>query len=351
MSQWNQNPQQTGYPQQAPPKRLSWLWIVLGILGGGSLLVVLLCAGTIFWMTRVPRGSSASRNLNKYDSIPVPTFADRSESEPFQVAAGVSRIVIPLGEQGGYYSTPGMGGMIWVYLPAGEHAMGSLPCVLMAASRYSVDVGAALDSLDEDEYVTYAQAGFVVVAYELDGRNDAEMFNVAAEQKQFAAFADSCAGMVNARNAFQCMLQRFPEVNPQQIFTAGIYLSSIQALLFAEHEPRIAGVVAIAPTIDVPAHLGVLLLRSNPQPGFIDFATQSSPSTHVKQLKSSVFIYLEEEDEPLLPNQAKEIKAFVAALKKQGTDATLMAVKSEFNGRVDEGIQPSIKWLKEQIAK
>ena len=333
-------------------KGLSCLWIALAIFAGGTLLTTVLCCGTISWFTRAPRGSAASREPFSYAQVPLPSFPpDRGEPIRTKDDATISRYEILLGEQGGYYEKPGVGGRLWVYVPPGKHPPRSLACVLMAPDRYSPLVGTALNELDEDKQIPYVKAGYVVVAYEIDGRNDAEFSDDVGHKRQFEAFKNSCGGVVNARNALEYALHRIPEVNPRKVYAYGMGFGGTTALLFAAHEPRLAGVLALEPIVDTPANLGAVILRAGSvnQPDLVDFATQNSPHTHVARVKCPVFLFFEDEKLPLIAPQIPQAKVFVNQLKKAGTDATLTIVEAEFNGRKDEGIPPSIEWLKKQV--
>ena len=67
----------------------------------------------------------------------------------------------------------------------------------------------------------------------------------------------SRAGLVNARNALEYLLAKVPEVNPaRKSMPPGTVPPAPCALLFAEHEPRLAGVIAYAPACDVPKWFG-----------------------------------------------------------------------------------------------
>ena len=77
------------------------------------------------------------------------------------------------------------------------------------------------------------------------------------------------------------VLAKVPEVDPARIYAAGHSSAATHALLLAEHEPRLAGVIAYAPAIDVPKRFGPLLpIFRFLLPGLVDFVTQSSPHTH-----------------------------------------------------------------------
>ena len=94
---------------------------------------------------------------------------------------------------------PGFAGKLWLYLPSGDHAVESLPCVLITAGGSSLLKGIHLSEHARAEQLPYVRAGFAVLAYELDGalpegRNASE-----AEMKEaMARFLAARAGLVNA---------------------------------------------------------------------------------------------------------------------------------------------------------
>ena len=64
---------------------------------------------------------------------------------------------------------PGFAGKLWLYLPSGDHADQSLPCLLITAGGSSLLKGIHLSEYARAEQLPYVRAGFAVVAYELDG--------------------------------------------------------------------------------------------------------------------------------------------------------------------------------------
>jgi dipeptidyl aminopeptidase/acylaminoacyl peptidase len=136
-----------------------------------------------------------------------------------------------------------------------------------------------------------------------------------------------------------------PEVNPKKIFSAGHSSAATHALLFAEHEPRLAGVVAYAPAVNLPQRFGFLLRAlATEMPGVVDFAAQSSPHTHRERLKCPTFLFHAEDDSTC---PIAETKTLNSQLKKQGTDVTFVTVETgdHYDSMIDEGIPAAIQWL------
>src|SRR5262249_52342047 len=122
---------------------------------------------------------------------------------------------------------------VWAYVP--KHTPGQkLPCVLVAPAGSPLILGMELGEGDQAEHFPYARVGFVVVSYEIDGhladRNKASDREVIAA---ITAFKDAKAGVLNARVALDFALDKFPEIDPEQIYVAGHSSAATLALLVA----------------------------------------------------------------------------------------------------------------------
>ena len=193
-------PQQPGtfYPEPPPPRRgSSCLLIALLIFGGGALLLGLVCCGGVMVLSKPPQASAAAHEPLKFNDIPPPAFPERKD--PIEVAPQVLKYEVPLGESGGFYSVAGQGGKLLVYLPAGKHKPRSLPCILITGAGSNLLSGMLLGDGDSPEQIPYAQAGYAVVAYELDGpsENDGDPQEM---RKAYEAFKASRAGRVCFRH-------------------------------------------------------------------------------------------------------------------------------------------------------
>ena len=196
---------------------------------------------------------------------------------------------------------------------------------------------------DEPEHLPYVKAGFVVVAYDLDGDSP----NKDPEERSYNAFRASNAGLINAVQALEYTLAKIPEVNPQRIFTAGHSSAGTMALLFAEHEPRIAGCIAYAPCSDLKNRLPAVLVRtlSSQLKDLPEFLVRSSPRTHEANLKCPVMVFHAADDSNV---PVQESRDFVKRLKDSGKDVTLVEVPSgdHYQPMLDSGIPSGIEWVK-----
>lgn len=361
MSQWEQQPLpdpfggRAAWQQPQQPRKKSPLLLILGIIGAVAVLGVLACCGSVAMMFSPPGASAAALQPFNLSAVPVPPLPERGTPRPFDPQVVVSETAI-LGQTGGYYSPPGHGGKLYVYLPAGEHAPQSLPCVLICGAGSTLIQGMDLAPLDGEgdsaEHLPYARAGFAVVAYELDGPSSEDDYDEMADSRQYNAFRAACAGMVNARNAFEFTLAKVPEVNPGQVFTAGHSSAGTAALLFAAHEPRLAGCIAYAPCSDVAGWFPGIQVRllSSELTGLGDFLHQSSPLTHIARIKCPTLLFHAEDDSVV---EVDESRTFVDKLKAQGTDARLITVPDgdHYDAMIEQGIPAGIQWLKEKTGR
>ncbi|HZN36412.1 MAG TPA: prolyl oligopeptidase family serine peptidase [Pirellulaceae bacterium] len=345
-----------GFPQQGggfygqPPKKSggSTIWIILGVIGAGVVLLCGACCGGVMLLSRPPVASAAAKQPFTFADVPPPPFPDRGNAEEVEPGVRLDEIMIK-DEDGGFYETPGHGGWLHLYLPAGEHQPKSLPCVLIAPAGSTLLAGMDLGDGDQPEHVPYVKAGCAVLAYELDGPclDDTDL----DEQKDaFRAFKDSRAGLVNGRNALEYLLAKVPEVDPARIYAAGHSSAATHALLFAAHEPRLAGVMAYAPAPDLPKRMGPqLAVFRFIMPGVVDFVTQSSPRTHVGSIKCPTFLFHAQDDSNC---PIADTNAFADELKQKGTDVKYVTAASgdHYDSMINEGIPAGIQWLKERGA-
>lgn len=338
-------------PPPRPANGPSKVLIVLAVLGGGALLLLGACCGGVIYFAQPAVASAAATQPFDYSAVPIPSFDDRGPAE--EIEPGVRMYDILLGDELGYYEdgfyrTPGIGGHLRLYLPAGDHPPQSLPCVLHTGAGTTLLHGIVLDDgPNPPEFMPYVKAGFAVLAYEMDGPSYDEE-DTAAMLKSYEAFRASRAGLVNARNAIEFLLQRIPEVDPKRIYVSGHSSAATHALLLAQHEPRLAGVIAFAPAVDLPKWFEPRLpIFRWLLPGVTDFVTQSSPSTHRERLKCPTLLFHAEDDSIC---DIAETRTFADQLRAQGTDVTLITVATgdHYESMVSEGLPAGVRWLQEK---
>ena len=244
-------------------------------------------------------------------------------------------------------SGAGHSGQLYVYTPAGTHPRHSLPCVLIAPAGAPVMVGMGLAEADQPEHVPYVQQGFAVVSYEVDGPlRDAERASDIEIRAAYDQYRDSCAGLINARNALEFVLAKMPEVNPERVYTAGHSSAGRQALLLASHEPRFKGCVSYAGVCNVPESARPFMRElKSVLPGVEPFLQQSSPSNHVARINCPVFLFHSRSDSVVRFTQSEN---FAEQLRRAGKSVLM---QTDINGdhydsMIESGIPSAIQWLK-----
>jgi dienelactone hydrolase len=233
---------------------------------------------------------------------------------------------------------------VWTYLP--EKAAEKMPCVLVGPAGTHLIEGMKLAKGDQAEHLPYVRAGFVVIAFEIDGAwtkdppTDEEV--IACAQ----AFQNARAGVANARTALDFALERIPAVDPERVYIAGHSLAATLALLVARSDPRIKGCAAYAPATDVPKRVGrnAIDALNSAIPGYVFFLTSISPSTRMEDLKCLVFLFQAKDDSNV---HYGDTRSFVWALRKTNAQVTYVEVPrgGHYQSMIGEGIPKAIDWF------
>lgn len=282
--------------------------------------------------------------------VPVPEFPDLGVPRGSTVA-GVVYHEISLGDfdAPARNAPPGSRMDMILYLPNGVHDRGSLPCILIAAAGTALLEGnGCFDESYQAETLPYVQQGFAVLGYSLDGALPAGKPSNRELATAYQQFRAAHAGLVNSRNALEFVLQKVPQVNPDQIYAAGHSSAGTLALLFAEHEARLAGCLAYAPCVDVAKRLTGY--TSNPlvalmMPGAQDFAAKESPLEHLSHLRCPVFLFHASDD---TNTPISETVMLSEKLTGQNTPCQFESVPDggHYDAMVQRGIPLGIEWLR-----
>ncbi|MCA9112968.1 MAG: alpha/beta fold hydrolase, partial [Planctomycetaceae bacterium] len=247
---------------------------------------------------------------------------------------------------------PGEGTMFRVYLPEGKYTAHSLPCVLVPPAGSPLMTGLPIyDEMQSPEHLPYVRAGYAVITFSLDGPVG-DLDTASEERLSFAyqQFKDAFAGLVNAHAAFRFARRKVKVIDPDQIYIAGHSSAATLALLYAAHEPELAGCIAYAPAVDVETQLAPLLTQLNPAsfPGLKEFSRRSSPKTHASRIQCPVFVYHATGD-TVTPFSATQ--AYCDDLKRQGKDVTFLKGTGDdhYQTMIDEGIPAGLDWLAERV--
>jgi dienelactone hydrolase len=283
--------------------------------------------------------AAAANQDGPIEMPPLPEVGPGREIEP---GVKFHEVRLPGGDR------PGFAGKLWLYLPAGDHADHSLPCVLITAGGSSLLKGIDLGEGARAEHLPYVRAGLAVLAYELDGalargRNASE----AEMSEAMIRFLAARAGLVNAQVALEFVLERVPQVDPRRIYTAGHSSAATTAMLFAEHEPAIRGCVAYAPAIDLAKQFGAEVVRMLHDAGFDDLVVRHSPMTHESTLSCPILLF-HARDDGTIP--AADTEACAERLRALGKSVTLVIVPAggHYDSMIREGIPRGIAWLQER---
>ncbi len=243
---------------------------------------------------------------------------------------------------------PGQRGRLWIYMPTRVHQPGSLPCVFITGAGSNLITGASVGEDSRPEHIPYVQAGFAVVAYELDG--DVPDLSKASEQQILQAsrqFLAAQAGLVNAKIALDYALKHLPQVDPERIYAAGHSSAGTMALLFASSEPRVKGCAAYAPVYDMNARFDATkrTMISRVVPSGARFFNELNPANLSQGLNGPVFLFQALDDTNVVPamndNAANQ-------LRSKGKKVTYVKVTNggHYQSMISDGIPRAIEWLK-----
>jgi dipeptidyl aminopeptidase/acylaminoacyl peptidase len=331
------------------------VWTILGIVGGIFVLLCGICGGGIIWFASFPSVPATAQQPFDVKAIPAPATEPTVGDE--QIVNGARFREVQWGNGQGIGDAPGTNSRLWIYLPEGNTAPKSLPCIFIAGAGSTLLSGMMLGEGDQDEHFPYVKAGFAVVAYDLDGGGsvgdleieEGDSLNV-EDLSGYRAFRASQAGLVNARNALEYTLANVPEVNPKQLFSVGHSSAGTLALLFAEHEPRLAGCVAYAPAIDLKNRFPGFLVRTMGKmfPNMAEFIVQSSPRTHEDRLNCPTLIFHAADDENV---PIADSRSFVKRMKAKNKDVVLEEVPTgdHYESMISQGIPKGIDFIKKHL--
>ncbi len=283
------------------------------------------------------------RSMADVHGAAVPSTILPNLGPPRSIAPGVEfrEIRLPVAPD-----QPGRESTLYVYTPKGHHAPQSLPCVLIAPAGAFPLTGMTLSHEDQAEHTPYVRAGYVVVAYEVDGHvvdqenaSDDQLVNAIKE------YWASGAGIVNATNAITFALAKIPEVDPHQLYTAGHSSAALQALLLAENDPRIKGCIAYAPVVDLQARIRDQLPVYRAAIPNIDTLIQlGSPRAGEDRLHCPVFLFHAVDDDVVPASESMEL---AQRLSSRGEPVKLESVPTggHYEAMISQGIPQGIAWL------
>lgn len=243
-------------------------------------------------------------------------------------------------------STDNSGRKLWIYLP--EHRSGTmLPCVFIAPAGSPCITGMSLAEGDQPEHLPYAQAGYAVVAYDLDGP-----LKSGASNKEFmqAVTKFRCVegGVVNGQAAIDYALAKIPDIDSQHLYSAGHSSAATVSLLLAEKDPRIKACIAYAPEFDIIAFISenTMAYCRKKMPDFRQYLSDISPASHLKQLTCPTFIFRAEDDDNI---NWIIFDTETTRLRRQNplTKYVTVPIGGHYDSMIDYGIPRAIGWLQQ----
>jgi dienelactone hydrolase len=293
-----------------------------------------------------PEEPSVRRPPRTNVQITSPAFPDLGPSVVQE--GGILLHEVRLGPDNTAPKNPGHRGRLWIYLPPGDHAEKSLPCILMAGAGDDPTMGALLQAGDRQFHLAYARNGFAVVAYETDGAlvnpDNAEEED---EAKAVEAFLVAKAGLVNARNAMDYVTSKVPQIDTKQFYSAGFASAGTMALRLAESDYRIKACMAFSADVDTSSNFGPeeRSRLAKMVSGSGELFTTYNPKMHAPDLKCPTFLFY-----AMLPGGELDpaMLAFKTELEKLQKPVVLenSAVEEPIGAAMTHGIPRAVTWLK-----
>jgi dipeptidyl aminopeptidase/acylaminoacyl peptidase len=233
---------------------------------------------------------------------------------------------------------------LWIYTPS-IPPTGKLPCIFIAPAGSTCLTGNAFTPDDQPEHMPYVHAGFIVVAYSLDG-NLAQNANDYQFQTAAAAFSAAHFGLDNEQAAVAYSLRTYPQIDTHRLYVAGHSSAGTMALLAAENDPRIAACVAYAPVGDLASRYSQSDIDkfSSVIPNCQDVLSEASPLTNASRLHCPVFIFHADDDDTVLTSN---VSTFMNELHKTNDRIYYASVPTggHYYSMRNQGIPEGIYWL------
>ncbi len=282
-------------------------------------------------------GTSASWSMPN-----LPPLGAWTEIEP-----GVSFQEVRFAMPPGQNTPPGHSGKLWLYMPSGADPASKLPCVFITGAGSKLFTGMDLGDGDRPEHLPYARAGFVVVAFEMDGfppKNENAPDSEYSEPAR--AFFRAQAGLVNARVAIAFASSRLAMADPEHFYIAGHSSAATAALVVAAYEPAIKACAAFAPAVDMESRFPTLVraLVTRIAPGSADLFTRYNPRKIEGQINCPVMLFYARDDTVV---STSDIQQMANSMKGMGKRVELVTAPGggHYESMINEGIPNAISWF------
>ncbi len=312
---------------RSPVSRIVGIGLVLALYGGR------------LWLRANPWvGNSTLREAAEIDKkVSLGSISAPGKSK--EIAPGVLKTQLTY-EKGKVTRT------LWVYLPRNAGSK-KLPVVLIAPAGTRLFHGATLGQSDQKEELPYTAQGFAVVAYSLDGNLDESgPDNSKQIVKAATEFRNAQAGVLDATDALDIALAKFPQLDTKRIFAVGHSSAATLALTLAAYEPRLKGCIAYCPCTDIVERIGQTEIDKLARyiPNYAEFLKGHSPLQIADKMKCPILLFASREDNNV---PAEESEALAQKLKAAHKSVTLQIVEhgDHYASMIESGIPAGIVWL------
>jgi dienelactone hydrolase len=244
---------------------------------------------------------------------------------------------------------PGHDSEVRVVLPR-HMPTGRVPALVVNGAGAYLFSGMVLSDEDIEPMLPYVEQGFAIVAYETDGcqpsfERDPTSADIAQMTRRYVA---SKAGLINAKRALSYALDRFPEIDGNQLYAIGHSSGGKQALLLSTHDERIRGCVAFAPAcqMDFGSKMTVARIGGPDGDRLAREVERSMPIAHAKDTDVPMLLVYSANDRVTRPT---EVLTYAKAV---GKGVIAVPVKCGGHGAVpDAGFKLAVAWLRTQHKK
>jgi dienelactone hydrolase len=233
---------------------------------------------------------------------------------------------------------------VWIYQPVAS-ATGRRPVILIAPAGTPLVWGNKLSDGDRAEHVPWAEHGYVVVAYSLDGpvedREDAGAIEVGVR-----AFVRASAGLDNARAALELALASESRADPERVYAVGHSSAATLALRVGAELSRVKAIVAFSAVADIDAYIAPFLdpiRHMEPQAPACLHA--SSPMTHVAELRQKPVFLFHSTDDAVVPVAESEKLAEAMKPLQPTTRVLIVPTGDHHRSMLEQGLPAAMVWL------
>ena len=299
---------------------------------------------------RRPANSAPSPILGKPSDYVSPTFPDPGRGSRF---GGVIRHEIRFADQKENVAhmgdkAPGKLMQLRIIIPENHVEGTKIPLVLVAPAGTNLMTGIHMpDRKYTAETQPYVDAGMMVCVYTIDGVKPDGELTVSLLNYLHFWLRNAEGGTINGRIALDYVLDKFPDVDRNRIYTAGHSSAGTAALQLASADSRIKKCAAYAPICFLDRRLGPVL--DDPQiskevEGIHDYVRGWSPHRRVEQFHCPVMVFhaVDDGNEPW-----QNTRDFAKLLTRNGKDIKMVSSRrgGHYQSMIDEGIPSAIRWF------